>query len=53
MKTQEILVGMKRHENTEVLAESEGRLQKKSCDGEGKEKEKIYEETVVAARQHC
>ena len=53
MKTHEVLVGMKRHESTEVLAEIEGRLQKKSCDGEGKEKEKNYEETVVAARQHC
>ena len=44
------VMGMKRCENTEVLAESEGRLQKKSCDGEGKEKEKICEETLVAAR---
>ena len=49
---QEIIVGMKRPENTEVLVESEGRLQKKICDGEGMKKEKIPEETAAAARQH-
>lgn len=52
MKTQEVLVGTKRRENTEALAESEGRFQKKSYDGEGKKKEKICEETAVATRQH-
>ena len=31
MKTQEILVGTKRREDTEMLVENEGRLQKKSC----------------------
>lgn len=52
-KTQEIAVGTKRYENTEVLAESEGRLQKKNCNGEGKENVFFCEETAVAARQHC
>ena len=52
MKTQEVLVGTKRRENTKELAESEGWFQKKSCDGEGKKKEKICEETTVVARQH-
>ena len=52
MKTQEILVGTKRRENTEELATSEGWLQKKSYDGEGKETILFYDETVVAARQH-
>ena len=52
MKTQEILVGTKGRENTEELATSEGWLQKKSYDGEGKETILFYDETVVAARQH-
>lgn len=39
MESQEIIVGMKRPKSTEVLAESEGRLQKKICDGDGKKKE--------------
>ena len=39
MESQEIIVGTKRPKSTEVLAESEGRLQKKNCDGDGKKKE--------------
>ena len=46
-------MGMKRLENIEVLAESEGRLQKKICDGEGMKKKKIPEEIAATARQHC
>ena len=53
MKTQEILVDTKRHENTEELAASEGRLQKKSYDGEGKETILSYDEMAVATRQNC
>lgn len=43
-------MGTKRRENTDALAESEGRFQNKNCDGEGKSKEKIGEETAMAAR---
>lgn len=39
MESQEIIVGTKRPKSAEVLAESEGRLQKKNCDGDGKKKE--------------
>ena len=39
MESQEIIVGTKRPKSTEVLAESEGRLQKKNCDGDSKKKE--------------
>lgn len=52
MNTQEILVGTKRRENIEVLAASEGRLQKKSYDGEGNETILFYDETAMVARQH-
>ena len=52
MKTQEILVDTKRRENIEELAASEGRLQKKSYDGEGKETILSYDEMAVAARQN-
>ncbi|KAL0002837.1 hypothetical protein SO802_016618 [Lithocarpus litseifolius] len=52
MKTQEILLGTKRRENTEELAASEGQLQKKSYDGEGKKTNFLCDETAVAARQH-
>ena len=45
-------MGTKRRENTKELAESEGRFQKKSCDGKGKKKEKICEEMPVATRQY-
>ena len=37
LKIPEISVGIKRHENTEELAAREGRLQKKSYNGEGKD----------------
>ena len=36
MKPLEITVGTKRHEDTKMLAECEGRPQKRSCDEEGK-----------------
>ena len=42
----------KRRENIEELAASEGRLQKKSYDGEGKETILSYDEMAVAARQN-
>ena len=45
-------MGTKRCENIEVLVASEGQLQKKSYDGEGKEKILFCEETAMAARQH-
>ena len=43
----------KRCENTEELAASEGQLQKKSYNGEGKETILSYDEMAVAARQNC
>ena len=52
MEIQEIIVSMKRTEYTETLVESEVRFQKKICDGEGKNSEKISKETAVVARQH-
>ena len=52
----EIVVGAKRLEDTETLAEREGRPQKKSCEKEGKNNvvfcENFVEESAVAARQH-
>ena len=39
MESQEIIMGTKRPKSAEVLAESEGRLQKKNCDRDGKKKE--------------
>ena len=53
MNTQVISVGKKRREDTEELVASEGRLSKKSSDGEGKEAIFFCDETAVAARQHC
>ena len=57
MKPLEVAVGIKRRENTEMLVECEGRPLKRSCDEEGKNNvffcENFFEETVVAARQHC
>ena len=50
MNTQVISVGNKRREDTEELAASEGRLSKKSYDGEGKEANFFCDETAVAAR---
>ena len=56
MKPLEITVGTKRHEDTKMLAECEGRPQKRSCDEEGKNNvflcENLFEETAMAARQH-
>ena len=43
-------MGNKRRENTKELAASEGRLSKKSYDGEGKEANFFCDETAVAAR---
>ena len=52
MNTQVISVGNKRREDTEELAASEGQLQKKSYNGEGKETILSYDEMAVAARQN-
>ena len=56
MKPLEVAVGIKRRENIEMLAECEGRPQKRSCDEEGKYNvflcDNFIEETAVAARQH-
>ena len=56
MKPLEITVGIKRREDTERLAECEGRPQKRSCNEEGKNNaslcDNFIEETAVAARQH-
>ena len=56
MKPQEVAVGIKRHEDTKILAECEGRPQKRSYDEEGKNNvflcENFFEETAVVARQH-
>ena len=46
MKVEELSVGRKRIENMDVLAESEGRVYKRVCEGRN------AEETVVAMRQH-
>ena len=55
-KSLEIVVGTKRCKNTDTLVEKEGRLQKRSCDEEGKNNavfcENFFEETAVATRQH-
>ena len=52
----EILVGAKRREDTDTLADREGRPQKKSCEKEGKNNvvfcENFVQESAVAARQH-
>ena len=52
MNTQVISVGNKRREDTEELAASEGRLSKKSYDGQGKKATFFCDEMAVAARQH-
>nr|POE45567.1 hypothetical protein CFP56_39567 [Quercus suber] len=52
MKAQEFSMGMKRTENTDSLAESDGRVQKRVCEGGGRHKGKNVEEMAVAARQH-
>ena len=46
MKVEKLSVGRKRIENMDVLAESEGRVYKRVCEGRN------AEETVVAMRQH-
>ena len=52
----EIVVGTKRHKDTDTLAEREGRPQKKSCNEEGKSNvvfcKNFVEKSTVAARQH-
>ena len=56
LKSLEIVVGTKRREDTDTLAEREGRPQKRSYNEEGKNNvafcENFFEETAVAATQH-
>ena len=56
LKSLEVVVGIKRREDTDMLAECEGRPQKRSWDEKGKNNvsfcENFFEETAVAARQH-
>ena len=55
-KSLEIVVSTKRRKDIDTHAEKEGRLQKRSCNEEGKNNvvfcENFFEETAMATRQH-